>query len=88
MNNPSSYDRPVHAVNVTVHDIRGSEDQYTLDTTGFQVVKHVSQEKDFLDEERIKSIYYKETEELLKKESVVSSFSSPPSMPGHLLTNK
>ncbi|KAA8571393.1 hypothetical protein MFRU_026g00110 [Monilinia fructicola] len=72
VNNPSSYDRPVHAVNVTVHDIRGSEDQYTLDTTGFQVVKHVSQEKDFLDEERIKSIYYKETEELLKKETGAS----------------
>ncbi|TGO38625.1 hypothetical protein BHYA_0071g00360 [Botrytis hyacinthi] len=69
---PSTYDRPVHSVEVTVHDIRGSEDQYTLDTTGFQVVNHVSREKDFVDEERIKSDYYKETEELLKRETGAS----------------
>ncbi|QSZ31932.1 hypothetical protein DSL72_001501 [Monilinia vaccinii-corymbosi] len=72
MNKPNTYERPVHPVNVTVHDIRGSEDQYTLDTTGFQVVNHASQEKDFEDEERIKSIYYKETEELLKRETGAS----------------
>lgn len=52
-----------------VHDIRGKEDTVSLDLTGFQFVKHVSAEKDFLDEERIKTVYYKEVEELLKKEA-------------------
>jgi len=53
----------------TIHDVRGKEDTVSLDATGFQFVKHVSEEKDFLDEERIKTVYYKEVEELLKKEA-------------------
>lgn len=53
----------------TIHDVRGKEDSVSLDKTGFQFVKHVSEEKDFLDEERIKTVYYKEVEELLKKEA-------------------
>ncbi|OCH90912.1 methyltransferase [Obba rivulosa] len=53
---------------VVIHDVRGKEDTVSLDTTGFQFVKHVSEEKDFLDEEAIKTKYYKEVEELLKKE--------------------
>ncbi|KAJ8059548.1 hypothetical protein OCU04_011204 [Sclerotinia nivalis] len=69
---PTTYERPVHSVKVTVHDIRGSEDQHTLDTTGFQIANHVSREKDFVDEEKIKSDYYKETEELLKRETGAS----------------
>ncbi|KLO05818.1 methyltransferase [Schizopora paradoxa] len=52
-----------------IHDVRGKEDTVSLDKTGFQFVKHVSEEKDFLDEDRIKSVYYKELEELLKKET-------------------
>ena len=53
-----------------VHDVRGKEQEYGvgLDTSGFQFVKHESAEKDFTDEERIQSVYYKEVEELLKKE--------------------
>jgi len=50
-----------------VHDIRGNEGDITLDTAGFQLFKHTSQEKEFLDEEHIKNVYYPETEELLKK---------------------
>ncbi|CCM00962.1 uncharacterized protein FIBRA_03010 [Fibroporia radiculosa] len=53
---------------VTVHDARGREAEFTIDNGGFQFVKHVSAEKDFDDEERIKAEYYKEVEELLKKE--------------------
>lgn len=64
---PSSYEREPLSERLTVHDIRGSEDQYTLDTTGFQVYKHESAEKDFLDDAQIKANYYPETEELLKK---------------------
>jgi hypothetical protein len=54
-----------------VHDARGKEEEYglSLDTSGFQFVKHESVEKDFTDEERIKHVYYKEVEELLKKEA-------------------
>jgi len=51
-----------------IHDVRGKEDTVSLDTTGHQFIKHVSAEKDFLDEDRIKDVYYKEVEELLKKE--------------------
>ncbi|PCH36564.1 hypothetical protein WOLCODRAFT_28657 [Wolfiporia cocos MD-104 SS10] len=51
---------------VVVHDVRGREEEFSLDKTGFQFVKHVSQEKEFDDEERIKTVYYKEVEELLK----------------------
>ena len=53
----------------TINDIRGKEDTVGLDKSGFQFVKHVSEEKDFLDEELIKTRYYKEIEELLKKEA-------------------
>ena len=52
---------------VVVHDVRGKEDTVGLDKTGFQFVKHISTEKDFDDEERIQSVYYKEVEDLLKK---------------------
>lgn len=54
-----------------VHDARGREEEYklSLDTSGFQFVKHVSQEKEFDDDKRIEDIYYKEVEELLKKEA-------------------
>jgi len=64
---PETYDRPVQPQTVTVHDIRGSEDKYSLDSTGFQIANHESVEKEFLDEEKIKTVYYKEVEDLLKK---------------------
>ena len=64
---PETFARPAETVTKIVRNIRGDEDQYTLDKTGFQAVKHTSQEKDFLDEERIKSVYYPEIEELMKK---------------------
>ncbi|KAI0304475.1 hypothetical protein B0F90DRAFT_1809290 [Multifurca ochricompacta] len=55
------------AVNTIIHDVRGKEDTVSLDTTGFEFLHHVSQEKEFVDEEAIKTRYYKEVEELLKK---------------------
>jgi len=63
---PETYDRPSETQTVTVHDVRGKEDQYTLDKHGFQFFTRESSEKDFLDDERIKDAYYKETEQLLK----------------------
>jgi hypothetical protein len=53
-------------VAVEVTDISGQEEKYTLDSHGFQIVRHESKEKSFLDEDQIKSQYYKETEQLLK----------------------
>ncbi|KAK4126858.1 hypothetical protein N657DRAFT_640720 [Parathielavia appendiculata] len=58
--------RPTVEVEVEVTDITGSEDKYTLDSHGFQLVRHESNEKSFLDEERIKAQYYAEVEQLLK----------------------
>ena len=52
---------------VVIHDARGHEDELTLDKGGFQFVKHVSQEKEFDDDQRIQDVYYKEVGELLKK---------------------
>jgi hypothetical protein len=63
---PETSARPTEPQKTVVHDIRGNESQYTLDTKGFQIVKHESKEKDFFDDEQIKRIYYPETE-LLEK---------------------
>jgi hypothetical protein len=63
---PETYERPSEPLEVTVHDIRSQEDQYSLDKNGFQVYRHASAEKDFLDDEKIKALYYPETEQLLK----------------------
>lgn len=66
--------KPLHNIGIdtrpaVIHDVRGQEKSVSLDTTGFQFVKHVSAEKEFEDEEAIKTTYYKEVEELLKKEA-------------------
>lgn len=64
---PSSYmDTPDAVRTMLVRDIRGSEDQYTLDKNGFQVYRHVSTEKEFLDEDQIKAEYFPEIEQFLK----------------------
>jgi len=59
-------ERPHAVQSVIIHDIAGDEDKYTLDSHGFQFVKHESQEKDFLDDGKIKAEYYPEVEQLLK----------------------
>ncbi len=63
---PETYVRPNDPLEVTVHDIRGEEANITLDKNGFQIYQHVSKEKDFLDDDKIKAEYYPETEQLLK----------------------
>ncbi|KAJ2915080.1 hypothetical protein MD484_g5334, partial [Candolleomyces efflorescens] len=51
----------------TVRDARGTEmeEKADLDVHGFQFVKHKSLETEFLDEDRIKEVYFKEAEQLL-----------------------
>lgn len=51
---------------VNIHDISGEIDEYSLDDHGFQYVNHESKDKEFLDEEKIKTEYYPEIEQLLK----------------------
>ena len=63
---PETYHREPESHSVTVHDARGKEDAYTLDKNGFQFYKHVSREKAFVDEDKIKDEYYAEVEQLLK----------------------
>jgi hypothetical protein len=73
---PETYDRPHEPIPVTITDVRGNEKEYTLDKNGFQFYEHISQEKDFLDEEQIKTKYYAETEQLLK-DAYVAPLLSP-----------
>ncbi|KAK4694614.1 hypothetical protein P7C71_g2998, partial [Lecanoromycetidae sp. Uapishka_2] len=63
---PETYERPSETRAMVVHDIRGEEDKYTLDRTGFQIFQHVSRETAFADEAEIKENYYPEIEEILK----------------------
>ncbi|TRX88508.1 hypothetical protein FHL15_010623 [Xylaria flabelliformis] len=66
VNRPETYERPVAPQNVKITNIAGREAEFTLDKQGFQVVPSVAQEKDFVDDEHIKAVYYPETEQLLK----------------------
>jgi hypothetical protein len=58
--------RPTAELTHTVTDVSGNEDKYTLDSHGFQIYKHAANEKEFVDEEKIKDGYYKEVEQLIK----------------------
>ena len=78
---PETFARPSETVTGTVYNIRGQEHQYSLDKTGFQVVQHTSQEKDFRDEQQIKKVYYPEIEEMLKKVYVVTPSQSTCTLP-------
>lgn len=53
-------------VDITVTDISGHEDEYTLDSHGFQMYHHESIEKEFRDEESVAQEYFTECEKLLK----------------------
>ncbi|KAL9043656.1 MAG: hypothetical protein Q9214_003163 [Letrouitia sp. 1 TL-2023] len=64
---PETYDRPEEHVRMVVHDVRGEEDKLSLDTTGFQIYRHVSAEKDFRDEDQVKRVYYPEIEAMMKE---------------------
>lgn len=52
---------------VQIHDVRGREEEFLLDTHGFQHYKHISIEKDFDDDDRVRKVVYPEVEQLLKE---------------------
>jgi hypothetical protein len=60
-----SNERPHLAHNFTVTDITGNENDYTLDTTGFQYIHHSSREQTFTSEHSIQTTYYPECRQLL-----------------------
>lgn len=72
---PETSNIVTEAVRTGITDLRSlsPEEQsgFTLDTSGFQIVKHESVEKDFVDEEKIKSVYYHESAEYVVPISTV-----------------
>ena len=52
---------------VQIENVRGKEDQYSLDKSGFAFVKAESTQKAFTDDEEIAREYYPESAELIKK---------------------
>lgn len=63
----STFNQPSIDLDTIVTDISGSEDQFTLDSHGFQLYDHVSQMKEFDNDDLIKEEYYPEVEELVRK---------------------
>lgn len=62
---PETYHREVEPHTVTIHDVSGDEDKYTLDGNGFQFVERPATEIEFRDDAQIRASYYPETEQLL-----------------------
>ena len=60
------FDKPKDIRTILVHDLRGQEDQFSLDKNGFQFLSHVSKEKEFLETESIETGYLPEVEQLVK----------------------
>lgn len=50
-----------------ISDLRTVRSEFTIDKCGFELVNHVSGEKTFDNEERVKEIYYPEVTDLIKK---------------------
>ena len=67
------YRRKFEPHQAQIQDIRGREDQFDLETHGFQHQKHVSAEKEFDSDEQVKKVVYPEVEQLLKEVYVVSA---------------
>ncbi|KAH6839711.1 hypothetical protein B0T12DRAFT_364855 [Alternaria alternata] len=61
----ATFNQPSVDLEHVVTDITGSANNYTLDSHGFQLFAHASEERDFLDDGRIKAIYYPEVEKLV-----------------------
>jgi hypothetical protein len=52
---------------VVIENVRGKEDQYTLDNSGFQYVRSPAKHTSFNNDEEIEKEYYPESIDLLKK---------------------
>lgn len=67
MADPVTFERTPETHSVSLRDITGEEELYGLDSHGFQITPFVSEEKSFLDQGRIKDVFYLEIDQLLKK---------------------
>src|SRR6266403_1137535 len=56
-----------HGHKMRIYDGRAIADQLSLEREGFIFVNHETKMKNFYDEDEISSMYYKETEELVKQ---------------------
>src|SRR5438132_5429412 len=54
---------------MTIYNGRSIADQLSLEREGFILVNHETKMKNFYDEDEIRDLYYKETEELVKQSS-------------------
>lgn len=61
-----SNERPHRPHDFVVNDITGAEDEYSLDSHGFQYCFRESREKNFTDDQSIRATYYEDCEQLLK----------------------
>lgn len=53
-------------LDVTIHDVRGREKDFTLDNNAFAVLQGISsEENDFNDDDQIKRVYYPEVEKVI-----------------------
>ena len=52
-----------------IYNGRAIADRLSLEREGFILVRHDTQVKDFYDEDEVRSVYYKETEDLVKRTS-------------------
>ncbi|KAG8158128.1 hypothetical protein KVR01_011889 [Diaporthe batatas] len=61
--------KPAISLDFVVKDISTELDKYTLDTHGFQYIKHKSKlsKDDFADDEKVRTIYYPESIDLIKR---------------------
>ncbi|TFK35449.1 hypothetical protein BDQ12DRAFT_655563 [Crucibulum laeve] len=52
---------------MVIENLRGKEESVTLDTAGYQFIRHTSKHSAFTDDEEIEREYYPESVELIKK---------------------
>ena len=64
---PSPYQHVGMSVDATITDISGREDKFTLDNDGFVLTRQVTKVTDFLDEQNVRTHYYPELVQLMKK---------------------
>ena len=62
--NKTNFTREEH--DAVIENVRGKEDQYSLDKTGFQFVKSPAKHTSFANNDEIKNEYYQESIGLLK----------------------
>ncbi|KAF3480658.1 uncharacterized protein GIQ15_06005 [Arthroderma uncinatum] len=60
-------DKDMVSYRMRIHDLRGKENDFTLDTHGLQYAKLQTKVTDWANEDEIKSTYFPEVEELVKR---------------------